>query len=73
MLVVRLHKPPSAKKLEGVIEKAADLPAGTIFVLTRKSEHEWHLEANKPLKRVTAKLREQTRALFEGESDGEQT
>lgn len=64
MLVARLHKPPSAKKLEGVIERGIDLPAGTIFVLHRQSEHEWHV-ASTPLKRVTAKVREATRALFE--------
>ena len=49
MLVARLHKPPSAKKLEGVIERGIDLPAGTIFVLHRQSEHEWHLVASTPL------------------------
>ena len=65
MLVARLHKPPSAKKLEGVIERGIDLPAETIFVLHRQSEHEWHLVASTPLKGVTAKVREATRALVD--------
>ena len=65
MLVARLHKPPSAKKLKGFIKRGINLPAGTIIVLHRQSEHEWHLVASTPLKRVTAKVREATRALFE--------
>jgi len=66
MLVARLQKFPGRKRLEGNIERAVTLPAGTSFTLAKISDHEWHLIALLPLKRLTAKQRDDTADLFGG-------
>ena len=71
MLVARLQKSPSRRRLEGDIEKAVTLPAGTSFTLAKITDHEWHLIAVLPLKRLTAKQREASRECFEGQCDGD--